>query len=189
MMSHAIEPAFQASRLKMRHGTEEEAFKAAMLDTDQFVVDSIIAYRCDPDQRTSMEFEVRFSDGTVVWNPWDKDLDTTQAYEDYYIRSWPALTPLLYKKEIADRHRIELNRQPITEVSPGDSVYMDIRYYSAQWYSGLGLPDPDHNTYVVKFRYTDWGGKKRNDRKRLVAVCDLFDERHIVTHDFVQRYG
>ena len=37
-----------------------------MLDNDQFVVDSILAYRGDPDQRTSMEFEVRFSDGTIV---------------------------------------------------------------------------------------------------------------------------
>ena len=66
---------------------------------------------------------------------------------------------------------------------------MDIRCYSAQWYAGLGLPDPEHNTYVVKYRYTNWGGKNRNDRKKLVAVCDLFDERHIVNHEFVQRYG
>jgi hypothetical protein len=47
--------------------TKDVAFKAAItLDNDQFVVDSIIAYWGDPDQRTSMEFEVRFSDGTVV---------------------------------------------------------------------------------------------------------------------------
>ena len=43
---------------------------------------------------------------------------------------------------------------------------------------------------MVQYRYTNWGGKKRNDRKRLVAVCDLFDEKHIVNHEFVhQRYG
>ncbi len=42
---------------------------------------------------------------------------------------------------------------------------------------------------MVQYRYTSWGGKKQNDRKKLVAVCDLFDERHIVTHEFVQRYG
>ena len=52
LITDAIEPAFQASRLKMWHGTTEEAFKAAMLDNDQYVVDSIIAYRGDPDQRT-----------------------------------------------------------------------------------------------------------------------------------------
>jgi hypothetical protein len=188
LITDAIEPAFQASRLKMWHGTAEEAFKAAMLDNDQFVVDSIIAYRGDPDQRTSMEFEVRFSDGTIVWKPWDKDLDTTQAYEEF-VRARPALSPLLYTKEVADRHRVELNRQPITEISPGESAYVDIRCYSAQWYIGLGLPDPEHNTYVVKYQYTNWGGKKHNDRKKLVAICDLFDERHTVTHEFIQRYG
>ena len=69
---------------------------------------------------------MRFSDGTIVWKPWDKDLDTTQKYEEF-IRDKPALSPLLYIKEIAERRRIELNRQPITEVSPGDSVYVDIR--------------------------------------------------------------
>ncbi len=41
---------------------------------------------------------------------------------------------------------------------------------------------------MVKYRYTNWGGKNRNDRKKLVAVCDLFDERQIVNHEFVQRY-
>ena len=127
----------------MWHGTEEEAFKAAMLDNDQFVVDGIIAYRGDPDQRTSMEFEKRFADETVVWKPWDRDLDTTQAYETF-VRAHPALSPLLYSKEVADRRRIELNRQqPITEVTPGDSAYVDIRYYSAQWYAELGLEDPE----------------------------------------------
>ena len=35
---------------------------------------------------------------------------------------------------------------------------------------------------------TWWGGKNRNDCNRLVAVCDLFDERHILNHEFIQRY-
>jgi hypothetical protein len=185
LVTDAIEPAFQASRLKMWHGTEEEAFKAAMLDNDQFVVDGIIAYRGDPDQRTSMEFEVRFADGTVVWKPWDRDLDTTQAYETF-VRARPALSPLLYSKEVADKRRIELNRQPITEVTPGDSAYVDIRYYSAQWYAELGLEDPEHRMYVVKFDYVKWIGK---NKLRIIAVCQLFDEQHKVTHEFVQRYG
>ena len=86
------------------------AFKAAItLDNDQFVVDSIIAYWGDPDQRTSMEFEVRFSDGTVVWKPWDRDLDATQTYEDF-VRARQALSPLLYTKDVADRHRKKLNQ-------------------------------------------------------------------------------
>jgi hypothetical protein len=66
---------------------------------------------------------------------------------------------------------------------------MDIRSNSAQWYAKLGLLDPEHKTYVMQYRYTSWGDKKHNDRKKLVAVCDLFDEQHLVTHEFVQRYG
>ena len=83
-----------------------------------------------------------------------------------------------------------MNREPITEIGPGESAYVDIRSYSAKkWYAELGLPDPEHKTYVVQYRYISWGVKKHNERKKLVAVCDLFDEQHIVTHEFVQRYG
>jgi hypothetical protein len=83
LITDAIEPTFSVERLKMFHGNADEAYKAAMLDNDQFVVDRIIAYRGDPDQRTTMEFEVRFADGTVVWKTWDKDLNQTQAFEEY----------------------------------------------------------------------------------------------------------
>jgi hypothetical protein len=185
LITGAVEPSFQASRLKMWHGTKQEAYNAAMLDNDQYVVDEILAYRGDPDQRTSMEFEVKFADGTILWKTWDKDLDTTQAYE-VFVRARPALRPLLYTKEIADKQRIELNRQPITDVGPGDSVYVDIRFYSAQWYANLGLEEAEHNMYVVKYDYVRWGTKTHT---KLVAECAVFDEQHRVTHDFVQRYG
>ena len=100
-----------------------------------------------------MEFEVRFSDGTIVWKPWDRNLDATQAYEDF-VRARQVLlgSITLYKRSCgSDRHRKVLNRQPIIEIGPGESAYVDIRTYSAQWwYADLGLPDPEHNTYVVQ---------------------------------------
>ena len=59
LINGAVNP-YPVDRLKIFHGSDDDAYKMAMLDADQFVVDRILAYRGDPEQRTSMEFEVRF---------------------------------------------------------------------------------------------------------------------------------
>ena len=133
--------------------------------------------------RWSLKFV--FADGTEKWITWNKDLDTTVQYEDY-LRSRPELSPLIYSQKEAASRKVQLNRQPITEVKPGDTVYVDIRCYSAEWYKGLGLTDAEHNTYVVIYRYTKWSNAQHT---KLQAICDILDELHTVNHDFVIRYG
>ena len=68
-------------RLKLFYGTKEEAFKMAQIDNDQYVITRFIAYRGDPDTRTTMEFEVEFRDGSHPWLPWSNDLFDTVQYE------------------------------------------------------------------------------------------------------------
>jgi hypothetical protein len=64
---------FHVTRLKLFHGTiVEEASEIAMLDQDQFRIDCILAYRGNPLTRTTMSFEVKFIDGSILWKPWDK---------------------------------------------------------------------------------------------------------------------
>jgi hypothetical protein len=63
---------------------------------------------------------------------------------------------------------------------------VDIRYFGAQWYQELGLPDSEHSTYVVPFKYTQWCGKQQI---KIYATCELFGEDHTLNHDFVVRYG
>jgi hypothetical protein len=70
-------------RVKIFHGNREEAFRLAQIDTDQFEVDKILAYRGDPLKRTSVEFEVKYADGQVLWVPWSQDLFQTVQYEDF----------------------------------------------------------------------------------------------------------
>jgi hypothetical protein len=54
-------------RLKIFVGSKEEAFKLAMEDADQYLVNRITAWNGNPAKRTEMEFEVLFSDNDVVW--------------------------------------------------------------------------------------------------------------------------
>ena len=58
---------FPVDRLKLFAGTEEEACDVARADYDQHVVSKMLAYRGDPELRSSIMFEVRFADGDVRW--------------------------------------------------------------------------------------------------------------------------
>jgi hypothetical protein len=182
---HGSISTYHVERLKIFHGTKEEALQLARLDNDQYVIDKIQAYRGYPLVRTSMEFEVKFADGNTVWLPWSVDLFTTVQYEEY-CRSLPELRPLILSDKDAKNELKILNVTAIDIVQPGDTVYVDIRCYHYLWYQSLGLPDPDHTTYVVTYYYTNFSGKYR---RKIIAKCAIFDEVHTVDHAFVRSYG
>jgi hypothetical protein len=176
---------FHVTRLKLFTGSREEAVRVAMIDNDQYTVVRFKAYRGDPLVRTTMEFEVLFADGSAVWLPWSKDLFDTVQYEEF-CRSRPELSPLLYSaKDAADRIK-QINKTAITEVQPGDMVYVDLRSYGASWYGSLPLPDRDHTRYLLEYRYGDF---KNRARTKIEVRCPLLKETWIVDHDFVRRYG
>ena len=176
---------FHLSRLKTFHGTLEAAKHIAMVDNNQFVVDSILAYRGDPMIRTTVEFEVKFADDSVVWLPWSKDLYDTQQYETF-CRNRSELFPLIYDRETATKMISQLKKTPITAVQPGDTVYVDLRWYGAAWYDTLALPDKEHIHYIIEYKYTKWIGK---NHLKIEATCELFDERWKLDHAFVKQYG
>lgn len=169
----------------MFRGSRDEAVKAAMLDFDQFVITRIRAYRGDPFTRTTMEFEVEFADGTVVWQTYTEDLSSTVQFEDY-CRSRSELFPLIYSAAEAKRYIQQLNRSVITDVEPGIRVFVDLRSYGATWYQQLSLPDADHNTYVVVYEYIRWHSAAH---RKIIVLCPIFDEQFTVDHCFVKAYG
>ena len=82
--------------------------------------------------------------------------------------------------------RKDLNSRPITEVSPGDSVYVDIRSFgNPEFYVELALPDPYHTCYVVLGVYRDWVNAQH---KRIELSFALFKQLCTVDHDYVLRY-
>jgi len=76
---------------------------------------------------------------------------------------------------------------PITEVEPGDLVYVDLRCYQYEWFNSLQLPNSDTITYLLIYRYTKWSN---NSRTRISAICELLDEQHDnLDHMFILQYG
>ncbi len=49
-----------------------------------------------------------------------------------------------------------LNREAITEVKPENTVFFDLRWYGAEWYRQLNLPDKNFKTFVVPFTYESY---------------------------------
>jgi hypothetical protein len=183
LVTHVIKTFFVGD-LKLFYGSDTEALKMSMLDSDQHMIDCFLAYRGDPTKRTSMEFLVRFLDTSEHWLPWSEDLFSTVAYEDF-CRSKPPLFPLIFRLNETRRQIATLNKTPITSVKVGDQVFVDLRSYNDLWYQALKLPNCDTLTYVVVYHYLRW--HKLN--LTLIAHCPIFKEHFTVDHLFVFRYG
>lgn len=177
---------FHVERLKIFSGTRADAERVAQLDHDQHEIADILYYRGDPEARRSMDFYVRFADGDEKWVPWSKDLFDSVPYETF-CRSRPALAPLIYNTQEAQQRMVKINSTPITEVQPGQAVYVDLRSRgNAAWYHSIGLPDPDRLTYVLPCIYQRWLGRQQ---RKLQLSCEVTKEVFPVDHYFVQRYG
>ena len=177
---------FPVESLKCFVGTRDEVMKLAMEDMNQFEVDAILAWRGDPALRTTMEFEVRFKDGDVVWKPWDLDLSACQLFEDY-CRCNKELYLLLYTTDQVSRAAAAITSTPITDVQPGDVIFVDLRYFGTYVYDHLlALPDKYHVKYVVRVVFTRWTGRTH---KKLDAQVPLFARIFTFNNLFVFYYG
>jgi hypothetical protein len=175
---------FFVSDLKLFVGSADEARQMAMLDADQFLVDRFLAYKGDPARRIEMEFLVRFADGSEVWLPWSEDLFTTVQYEDF-VRSIPELFPLLHRVKEAKAILASLNKTPITDVAPGDQVFVDIRFYGADWYDAIPLPDKHLKTYVAEHTF----GKINRTKLKIEVSSRVLQRSFVANQAFVHQFG
>jgi len=82
---------------------------------------------------------------------------------------------------LANQFKKDKNRQDISTVDVGDSVYVDLRFFGDdEWYEGLGLPDWQTSSYVVVFRYVNWYHKNKS-KKKISANFEL--GKHIYNFD------
>lgn len=177
---------FHVERLKMFFGPREEAERVALLDHDQYQVDTILYYRGNPAIRTTMEFYIRFGDGDERWVTWSKDLFDSVPYEDF-CRAHAPLFPLLFTVKEAQRQIAQINATDITEVYPGQSVFVDLRSRGgAGWYNSIGLPDSHRITYVLPCVYKHWIGRQK---RKIMLHSPVTREEYPVDHYFVRTYG
>lgn len=176
---------FYVGELKRYAGTRERAKEIAELDADQYLIEGIFAHRGEPHMRTSMEFFIKFrGEKDPIWRVWDSDLFNSEPYVEY-CKSKPSLWHLVNELKVSKQEMVRINNTPITEVKPGDVAFVDLRFYGAEWYRQMNLPDKDFKTYVVEFKYEEF--KFRN--RKIVAYCEIMDDRFTLDHVFVKEFG
>ena len=77
--------------------------------------------------------------------------------------------------------------EPITEVRPGDTVFLDLRFYGTEWYRQINLPDKDFKTYVVECVYQNW--IPRSNQRRITAFVATTDDLFTFDHVDVFEHG
>lgn len=178
----------RVDRLTLYSGGRIEAEQLAKEDADQYSIIQISAYRGNPAKRNSMEFEITFEDGETKWRAYDRDLFNSVPYEDY-CKANRELFPLLFDVDKVGKEQERINSTIITEVEPGQSVYINIRYFGFDEFDDhVPLPDKYHHDYVIKFTYKKWAGTKRLS---LDGFFPLLGTRLLynVNHLFVYSWG
>ena len=104
------------TRLKLFTGSREEAYKAALLDADQFVIRKIHYWRGNPEKRSEMFFFVEFDDGDKVLLPYSKDLSSAVQFEEF-VYSEPQLFPLRFNAADAPKRVTAMKREPIRNIA------------------------------------------------------------------------
>jgi hypothetical protein len=132
-----------------------------------------------------MEFLLEYEDGGIGWKSWDKDLFDSLPYEEY-CRSIPQLYSMIFTVKVAATQMSTINRQAIDGVRPGLIGYMDLRWYSFDWYAQLGLPNEDTTIYVLQFRYGDW---VHDDHRKIRVIFTITGDQHIFNHFTVLTWG
>lgn len=176
---------FYVGDLKRYVGSRERAKEIAELDADQYLIEAIYAHRGEPHMRTSMEFFIKFrGEKEPIWRVWDLDLFNSEPYAEY-CKSKPSLWHLVNELKVSKQEVVKINNVPITEIKLGDIAFVDLRFYGAEWYRQMNLPDKDFKNYVVEFRYEKF--KSRNCK--VVAYCQVMEDRFTLDHVFVKEFG
>ena len=98
---------------------------------------------------------------------------------------------LRFNAERGSRERAAINKIDITEVQPGDKVFIDLRRWDECWYDQLGLPNSYTLKHVVEAVYTVWdkSKNKQTNHKRIKLRVNLFDEDLMFNHYEVYCWG
>ena len=83
------------------------------------------------------------------------------------------------------------NRLTITEVQPGNIVFVDLRAFKTDWYNNTGLLSISPQAYVAELHWTRWTDSKAGkEHRQLDYFLPAFNQTVTgVGTDWVYRWG
>ena len=121
-------------RVKIFHGTREQAVVSANQDEDQTVIQAVTGWRGEPLLRTTISLRILFADGDIVWLPLTKDLDAAVPVGDYFLKTRPLRHIAFQPVAIGLVWVREKRKERLTDYATGDTIYVDLRSYGHRWY-------------------------------------------------------
>jgi len=178
------------TRLKLFIETRNEAYKVAILDADQFVIQKIHLWRGDPAKRYEMFFYTEFTDGDKVLLPYFKDLSRSAQFEEF-VFSQTQLFSWRFNANDAPKRITAMRREPIRGVNIGDVFYLDLRHWGYAWFGDLDLPDTYATTYVVTCEYHAWQTRRRYRclQVRRLLFNEIFVSLHLVILSKIKHFA
>jgi len=172
------------NKLKLFTGSKQAAFKIALLDADQHVVEDILDFRGDPAFRTEMSFQVLFADGDIRWVNYSADIAATIKFEDF-CRAFPPIRILL--TSVADNRKMfsGMAKTKITSVKPGDRYFISLRAFGFKWYDSFAESLEAGRSYVVEGIFTVW---KTSKQIEIYISYPVFGTEHGVTNVFISQF-
>ena len=143
---------FDVLNLKPFFGTDDQALEAALIDYNRFVVKAILGHSGDARLRSKCDFEVEYESKVRLWLPYNhREVGSLVVFESY-CRAHSDLFPLLYSAADAAKEVASLSKIVINNYAVKDTIFLNLRFFGAQWYSDkkLLLPDKLQSTYRVK---------------------------------------
>lgn len=162
---------FSVSDLEPFFGDRDTALDAARRDHDQHEVDCILSYRGNHDERTNLQFTVRFMDGDVVELTYTPDLRCEALMNFCDARRY--LKHMTFDSKLAQRWISSKKKEDI-RMRPGQTVFVDIRVFGGRWYESLELPDWRNTSYVMEFEYLCWEKDKLWKRTGIPTLEDEY---------------
>eukprot|EP01035_Chromulina_nebulosa_P033459 gene33459-44808_t len=130
-----------------------------------------------------MEFFVLFKSGDSVWLPYSQDIFHMVQFEEF-CNSTPGLYFLQYSHSVAETRKKLVNKQPITTLQPGETIYVELR----TWGEGCGrsrdgrrslLACSDGVRFMVSSTFStmlvNWGPWRELEAGMVVLTAEMLD--------------
>ena len=138
-------------KLSLFCGTMDQALHLARYDHQEFTVRAILSWQGDPFRRSEMSFQVQYTDGDKLWQPY-REVVGLEAF-DTFINLHPELHILRSNAASTSSFIRTANKKKPKLVFPY-TCFVDLRIWGPSWYLNLGLPDAATTKYVIETRVT-----------------------------------
>jgi hypothetical protein len=163
---------------------DEQALTAGEMESDQILVKQFVSHHGDILKRSSLTFEILFSNNKTEFIQFSNDIFQTIQYERYIQSLGSEFIHLLVTIKEFEHQKRELNASPI-DIDIGSIRYIRLQIWDYAKYEKLKLPYEKGKDYFVEVVLT----KYQNQSKTKADICvPIFNKIRTIDTTFVHQF-